>query len=1109
MFPTFGEKLLAKSEVGPLTMIAPSLREFIMTPNIKIDFAIITALPEELKAVLDKLDKLGTCETLADKSEPLPFHQYNIGNAKVLVTRLDKAGNIKAAAAASLVLERYQPTYLLMVGIAAGFEDKKVQWGDVVVAEACYYDGPGKETKDGKSPRPQQLPTSKFLYARSLDYKNPDWKANIGHPAPNGECQLRVHPGMIASSETVIAHKPKMDRLLAAQDSLRAVAMEGYGMAEAALNHKVDFLEIRGICDFGDGNKNDDWHEYAANVVAAYAVGLLHYIEELHGQNLTGLRDLSGLKPLPPEALDLSRLPRPAMPLIGRQTELQQVQQAFLSPKTYLTILVAAGGIGKSALSDSWIKQMQPHYHGVQRVFAWSFYSQGSHNTQTSSVPFFQVALPFFGWTGEIPKEDVAKGRALAKCLQSQSFILILDGLEPLQHPTHFLDGELKDTALQAFFEEVRLYGLAASPSLILVSSRQPLVELQAWETERYVTIALQTLPVSDGAKVLAHLGVQGTNEELVQATVEMGGHALALVLLGQLLKEEFEGEIAQRDQLPPLWEDKDKQLYREDKKKLFRHVKRILQFYVERHWQSETPELAFLQLLGLFDRPMTLLEKEVLVTQADCAEPLRALDDVGWELLERHLEAAGLLLALTPGPSPRGRGEKTTQIAVRPSPPGRGAGGEGNEGQRYHWDCHPLIRDYFGQRFQDTQPDFFRQAHCVLFDYYQSVPSQSQPDTLEELEPLYRAVVHGCLAGEYQKALGEVYRERILRGEEGYSTNKLGAYSQDLIALAAFFPHGWSQPVQHGLSEANQAWLLAAASFCLMSLGRLGEAMEPREADLKLAEKLQDWEGASRSARNLINFYLSVGQLAKAATVARQAIQYAEQSEDLSEQSGGHAYLATTWHRQGQLDQAQQSFQRAEQLQQEGQPEYPQLYSLAGFQYCALLLDQAQSVAEFEAVLGRGEYGLEISKRNNWLMDIALDHLTLARVLTQLQRDDEAAAAFDQAVAGIRKAGKIEFTPIFLIDRANFHLRPRDNTPSRGVIPDAAHHDLQEADSLIRRCGMRLYAVDCQLAWCRYYLAQGEKETARECWERAKMGMEVTGYGLRAREVRALGEQI
>ncbi|OQW91211.1 MAG: hypothetical protein BWK78_05255 [Thiotrichaceae bacterium IS1] len=795
-----------------------------------------------------------------------------------------------------------------------------------------------------------------------------------------------------------------------------------------------------------------------------------------------------------PEAIDLSRLPRPAMPLIDRQDELQQLQQAFLNPKTYLTILVAAGGIGKSALSDTWLKQMQPNYPGAQRVFAWSFYSQGSHNTQTSSVPFFQVALPFFGWTAEMPKDDVAKGRALAKCLQSQSFILILDGLEPLQHPTHFLDGELKDTALQAFFEEVRLYGLAQSPSLILISSRQPLVELQAWEAERYVPIDLQTLPVSDGAQVLASLGVQGTETELAQASEEMGGHALALVLLGNLLGNKFAGRIERRDQLPALWKER----------KQGSHALRVLQFYAERYWQAETPELAFLQLLGLFDRPMTLREKEVLVKQADCAKPLRALDDVGWELLERHLEAAGLLNHPQPLLGKEGSDRtvpRLTKEGLGVVPPLLTKEGPGVV-SRYHWDCHPLIRDYFGQRFQDTQPDFFRQAHRVLFDYYQAVPTQHQPDTLEELESLYRAVVHGCLAGEYQKALEEVYRERILRGKEFYSQNKLGAYSQDLTALAAFFPQGWSHPVQQGLSEATQAWLLATASFCLMSLGRLGEAVAPREASLEMAVKQEDWKNTSIYAQTLIDLYLPLGQLAKATTVARHGIQDAEQSGDLAMQMVSHAYLATTLHRQGQLDLAQQSFQRAEQFQQERQPEYPQLYSLPGFQYCALLLDQAQSVAEFEAVLARGEYGLKI-KTTALLLDYAVNSLTLARVLMQLQRDDESASYFDQAVAGIRKAGKVNDLPYFLIDRANFHLRP-----SRLHL-DAAAHDLQEADSLIRRCGMKLYAVDCQLAWCRYYLARGEKATARECWQRAQMGMEVTGYGLREGEVRELGEQI
>jgi len=396
------------------------------------------------------------------------------------------------------------------------------------------------------------------------------------------------------------------------------------------------------------------------------------------------------------------------------------------------------------------------------------------------------------------------------------------------------------------------------------------------------------------------------------------------------------------------------------------------------------------------------------------------------------------------------------------------------------------------------------------LFDYYQTVPTQHQPDTLEELEPLYRAVVHGCLAKEYKKVLYEVYWERIRRWQdkekkllESYSLHQLGAYSQDLTALAAFFPDGWSHPVQQGLSEADQAWLLSEASFCLMSLGRLGEAKEPKKASLDMVVKQQDWRNASRYARYLMELYLALGQLVKAAEVARQAVEYAEQSEDLLMQMVSHACLATTQHRQGQLDSALRSFQRAEQLQQERQPEYPQLSLLSGFWYCALLLDQAQLVNEFEAVLGRGEYILDvISKEGRGLLNRALNHLTLARVLTQLQRDDEAAAKnFDQAVEKIRKAGKIEFTPMFLIDRANFHLRP-----SRLDL-DAAAHDLQEADSLIRRCGMKLYAVDCQLAWCRYYLARGEKATARECWQRAKMGMEVTEYWLREVVVRELGE--
>jgi len=763
---------------------------------------------------------------------------------------------------------------------------------------------------------------------------------------------------------------------------------------------------------------------------------------------------------------DISRLPRPSMgELIGRSEELEQLTGALNSNKTCLVYICAGGGVGKSALTFSWLQQMQPDYLNVDKVFAWSFYSQGSHDTQTSSIPFFQVALPFFGFTGELPKTDVEKGQELGKCLNDKTFILVLDGLEPLQHPERILSGELKDGAIEALLHYVVCNGLKKSPSLILISSRQRLVESETWLPERYKFIDLQTLSNTDGAQLLKTLNVNGTEEELKKASNEMGGHALALVLLGKLLQKKFSGDIAQRDQLPHLWEENER---------LAKHTHRILQFYDnklwqksvwQRWWHGEMPEQVFMYLLGLFDRPMTWHEKNILVERVESyTAPLRNLNDVEQRHLEKTLEDAGLLL----------------------------------QSESYmEWDCHPLIRDYFGQRFLHTHKREYLQAQQVLFEFYQKEPAKHQPDTLKELEPLYRAVVHGCLAEKYESALSEVYQERILRGNEHYSQNKLGAYSQDLTALSAFFPHGWSKPVSHRLSEANQALLLDEASFCLMSLGRLQESVEPRKMSLRIWVKLQRWRDASRSAQNLIDLYLPLGQLTEAEKISSQALEYAKKGNDLFGQVKSHSYLATTLHRQGQLKRAMQSFQRAEQLQQQDDSKPPQLYAFRGFRYCTLLLDQAQSEADYNAVLQRGEYALQIAEESGNLLDIALNNLTLARVYTQLQDYSNATTYFDKSVKGVREASKTDRTPPFLISRANFLLT--QNRAANALL------DLQRAERIIHRGGMKLYEVDWRLAMCRYYLAQQQLPDAQNHLESAIKLIKETNYHLRDGAVNVL----
>ena len=71
--------------------------------------------------------------------------------------------------------------------------------------------------------------------------------------------------------------------------------------------------------------------------------------------------------------------------------------------------------------------------------------------------------------------------------------------------------------------------------------------------------------------------------------------------------------------------------------------------------------------------------------------------------------------------------------------------------------------------------------------------------------------------------------------------------------------------------------------------------------------------------------------------------------------------------------------------MPEEAQPQFPLLYSVQGFRYCDLLLAQGK----YQDVQDRGGQMIEISKRNNWLLDIALDHLSLGRAyLLEVQKD-------------------------------------------------------------------------------------------------------------------------
>jgi hypothetical protein len=234
----------------------------------------------------------------------------------------------------------------------------------------------------------------------------------------------------------------------------------------------------------------------------------------------------------------------------------------------------------------------------------------------------------------------------------------------------------------------------------------------------------------------------------------------------------------------------------------------------------------------------------------------------------------------------------------------------------------------------------------------------------------------------------------------------------------------------------------------------------------------------------------------------------------------------ADALHYAGHRDWARQRFEEAEAMQVERQPQYPRLYSLPGFQFCDLLLAEAErdawrvtmadatgtstaasdgcarsatprrtithASAACDDVLGRAAQSLERATQQDWLFDIALDHLTLGRAslyraLLQSSRPDPAATILASpaspdladaeqhlhaAVEGLRRAGQIDYLPRGLLTRAWLHHLAR---------PTAAATDLDEAESLATRSGMPIFLAVIHLTRARLFRDRTELAKARE----------------------------
>ncbi|HWB12925.1 MAG TPA: hypothetical protein VG826_27115 [Pirellulales bacterium] len=810
---------------------------------------------------------------------------------------------------------------------------------------------------------------------------------------------------------------------------------------------------------------------------------------------------------------------------LGRENELKRLDEVW-SDGTHVLSIIAWGGVGKTALLSEWIQTRFIHKNWQDAdgkpsplaYFDWSFYDHGTratsdeYATRTGNVgDFFEQALSHFG---DADGSRPGKGKRLAELVRQQRTLFILDGLEPLQQPLGSpTAGQLLDPDLYDFVTMLA----QANPGLCILTSRQALTDLAGLRGAAARKEDLNDLPKAIAVSLLRKMQITGTDQELEEACEKFGCHALSLTLLGRFLFDahpifvqrdgESEpvrfGDIRRIDRVRDL--RRADELTREERHRTAWKVLEAYETWLTRAKTDGNPRtLAVLRLTGLFDRTATAgclasLRAEPVI--AGLTEAIAGIADDEWNILLLKLERAHLIKL---------RAEKDEHIAI---------------------DAHPLIREYFARQLRETQPEAFKAAHSRLFDHLcKNTPHR--PEGVEGLEPLYHAVMHGCLAGRQNNAFNHVYVDRILRGTQNngfYSTTNLGAIGKDLAAVTAFFDEPWSK-VSPNLTEAEPAWLLDRAAFELRALGRLTEALQTMRASAGLETYIREenWWGAlqnaAASAINLSELELTMGQLTEAVADARVSIEYADRGGDgfLEFMSlASRTTLADALHQSGQRQEAGELFAEAERMHMVLYPGFEWVTSLQGFQYCDWLLAPAEREAwwasnsqrsspaatggaedRFGAIEARVRNGMGRTINSNRLLDIALGHLTLARVglirailsASQPQSIPISSKApwpelpdVAAAVNGLHSAGTMDHLPKGLLTASLYHSVRGEH--------DAGRASLDEAQQIAERGPMPLYLADIHLQRARLFRDKAELAKAADLIRKL-------GYGRRYDEL-------
>ena len=282
---------LTEPQAVPTTMTATPLPTYLNKDF--ADVAFIAILKEELVALktalgisIDKAEDYSVRGMRCWRAQLTSSTQVDPIN--VVVTMVGAARTLECAAAMSTFFTHHMAGLCILVGIAAGLK-KKTTIGDVVAAYDMVLDYEGQRLEPaGPKKRPKPYPLHPLI-KRDLEYFSPvrtDWLSQFQSMLPKlqaeklipSECSNwlpKYHTGVILAGEKLVADGslPAMQRDFS--EKVRAVEQEGSGFARICNEQPVPWLVFRGVSDYGERRKPNEFQVVAALAAATCAVAFV------------------------------------------------------------------------------------------------------------------------------------------------------------------------------------------------------------------------------------------------------------------------------------------------------------------------------------------------------------------------------------------------------------------------------------------------------------------------------------------------------------------------------------------------------------------------------------------------------------------------------------------------------------------------------------------------------------------------------------------------------------------------------------------------------------------------------------------------------------------